>query len=396
MSPPTRLTRVLITLGLILTAITSLAILWIAATGFLLDLGVFQDAGKALVGGDDLYSEDFPTRSGFRFIYPPFAAVLFAPLAPLSQTVVQVLWTAGSILAIWAVLVMVITRLKLGSPKLLAAALTGVALLFEPIRSNLGFGQINIFLFLMVTADVLGFIPRRMRGVLLGIAAGIKITPAAFGVLFLVRRDWAALARSIAAVAATIALGFLVRPQESVHFWTHEFFLTDRGGPPDFIRNQAFSGWLARAGVDGPALNLLTTAFFILAAATAIWGAWHLTRNHRPVEALLLVTLAVFVASPAAVTHHWSGAIIALPVLLAVYHPLLRTGLGVLILIHLLGVHTFANPEIDTGIAGLWHWLLGAAQGLAGLLVFLILLATARRPVTPRDTSPADIAAAPR
>ena len=47
-----------------------------AARGELLDVGVFRDAGNALTSGADLY-DDFPTRSGFRFIYPPFAALLF-------------------------------------------------------------------------------------------------------------------------------------------------------------------------------------------------------------------------------------------------------------------------------------------------------------------------------
>src|SRR5699024_1190457 len=128
--------------------------------------------------------------------------------------------------------------LQLQGARTLALALTGVALLFEPVRANIGFGQINIFLFLMVTADVLGFTPRRARGVLLGLAAGIKITPAAFGVLFLVRRDWASLARAVGTVAATIGLGHLIRPAESWHFWTAEFFLTERGGTRHFVPNQ--------------------------------------------------------------------------------------------------------------------------------------------------------------
>jgi alpha-1,2-mannosyltransferase len=115
------------------------------------------------------------------------------------------------VVAVWAILAMAASRLQLQGARTLALALTGVALLFEPVRANIGFGQINIFLILMVTADVLGFTPRRARGVLLGLAAGIKITPAAFGVLFLVRRDWASLARAVGTVAATIGLGHLIR-----------------------------------------------------------------------------------------------------------------------------------------------------------------------------------------
>ena len=56
---------------------------------FLLDVGVFRDAGRALLDGNPLYSDDFPTRSGFRFIYPPIAALLFAPLAWLTEGLME-------------------------------------------------------------------------------------------------------------------------------------------------------------------------------------------------------------------------------------------------------------------------------------------------------------------
>lgn len=174
-----------------------------------------------------------------------------------------------------------------------------------------------------------------------------------------------------------------------MYFWTHEFFVTDRGGAADFIRNQAFSGWLARAGINDPALGAVTMALFLIAAAIAIWGAWCLTRNHRPVEAFVLVTLAVFVASPVAVTHHWSGVIIALPLLLATRHRLLMISLVALISAHLIGVHQYADLNDPTGLAATWHWLLGITQGAIGLATILILLGTARKPHTPHNPSPA-------
>lgn len=248
---------------------------------------------------------------------PPFGAIAFAPLATLGTTIAQLTWTATTIASVWAILAMGATRLQLHGAKTLALALTGVALLFEPVRANLGFGQINVFLFLMATADVLGFTPRRVRGVLLGVAAGIKITPATFALLFLVRKDWASLARAVATVAATIGLGHLVRTAESRHFWTTEFFITDRGGPPEFVPNQALSGLLARTRIPAEHLDTPVYGFFPLVAVAATWGAWRLTQDNRPVDALLLVALGVFIASPVAVTHHWSGVIIAVVMVLA-------------------------------------------------------------------------------
>lgn len=348
-----------------------------ASVDHLMDLEIFQDAGRALLSGADLYSEEFPSRSGFRFIYPPFAAILFVPLAPLSAVPMQVGWTAVSIVAVWAVLAMAARRLGTARPGLLAFLLTGIALLFEPLRSHLHFGQVNIFLFLLVTADVLGFTPRRFRGVTLGLAAGVKITPAAFALLFFVRKDWASLARSIATVAGTAVIGHLVRADESIHFWTREFFVTDRAGDTGFVPNQALSGILARAGVPENVAEVAVWAFFVLAAGVATWGAYRLTRQDRDVEALLVVALGVFVASPVAVTHHWSGMIIALPLLLSRGRLPVRIALGVLIVTHLVGTHyAYALPAGGSG-ERLIQWLLGNAQGMAGMAAFAVLLADA-------------------
>lgn len=365
--------RLLLTAGVILSLAVSVAVIIRAASGFLLDLQVFQDAGIALVTGADLYSEHFPTRSGFRFIYPPIAAILFAPLAPLGATVAQISWTAATIAAVWAIIAMITTRLRLTNPKTLALALTGVALLMEPIRANLDFGQVNVFLFLLVTADILGFTPRRVRGVLLGLAAGIKITPAAFALLFLVRRDWGSLARSIGAVAATAVIGHLVRPADSLYFWTTEFFVTNRGGDTFFVPNQALSGILSRAGFPSELLDYPVYGFFLLVALAATVGAWLLTRDQRPVDAFLLVTLGVFIASPVAVTHHWSGVIIALPLLLIPRRIGVRMAVALLVLTHLIGTHYAYALTAESTPARLLQWLVGNAQGLTGIAAFAVL-----------------------
>ncbi|MDX2358625.1 glycosyltransferase 87 family protein [Dietzia sp. PP-33] len=386
--PPTTARTVSLAAGLVLSAVVTVVFMVQAVLGFMLDLQVFQDAGRALLSGQDLYSEDFPTRSGFRFIYPPFAAIAFIPLAPLGPLLAQIAWTAATIAATWAILAMAATRLQLGGAKTVALALTGVALILEPIRANLGFGQINVFLFLIVTADVLGFTPRRVRGVLVGLAAGIKITPAAFALMYLVRRDWASLARAVATVIGTVALGHLVRPAASRYFWTTEFFLTDRGGPPGFVPNQALSGLLSRAEVSSSALDPAVYGFFLLVAVAATWGSWRLARDGRSVDALLLISLGVFIATPVAVTHHWSGMLIALPLLLAARALPVRLALAALVLAHLIGTHhAYSLTALDPA-AGLLQWLIGNAQGLTGIAAFLVLLADSARPPRPDKNRP--------
>ena len=76
----------------------------------------------------------------------------------------------------------------------LAAAIVAPAVIYlEPIRANFDFGQINVVLMTLVIADC---VPRRTpwpRGLLLGLAIALKLTPAVFLLYFLLRRDTRAL-----------------------------------------------------------------------------------------------------------------------------------------------------------------------------------------------------------
>ena len=70
-----------------------------------------------------------------------------------------------------------------------------VALGSEPVVRNLILGQINIVLMLMVVVDLL-VLPPRWRGVLIGIATGVKLVPGAFVLLYVLRRDLRAVVRA--------------------------------------------------------------------------------------------------------------------------------------------------------------------------------------------------------
>ena len=128
----------------------------------LMDAGVFRDAGFAITHGYPLYSDEFPTRSGFRFLYPPFAAVLFAPLMLVNEWFQDMAWTIGTITAVFATVGMCAHRLGLRPWWMWAVACAGFSVILEPLRSHLDYGQINIFLVAIVVADVLGYIPRRV------------------------------------------------------------------------------------------------------------------------------------------------------------------------------------------------------------------------------------------
>ena len=66
----------------------------------MVDLEVYRRAGSVLLAGGNFYDLPGPLQ----FLYPPFAAVLAAPLALLPATVVQIGWTAAGAVALVAIL----------------------------------------------------------------------------------------------------------------------------------------------------------------------------------------------------------------------------------------------------------------------------------------------------
>ena len=71
-----------------------------------------------------------------------------------------------------------------------------VALLLYPVRSDLALGQINIVLILMIIADLTTGLSWRghslPHGLLVGLAAAVKLTPLVFIPYLVVSRQWRA------------------------------------------------------------------------------------------------------------------------------------------------------------------------------------------------------------
>ena len=394
---------------------------------YLLDVGVFVDAGQAILDGNALYGDDFPSRSGFAFIYPPLAAVLFVPLTWMGEETMEMVWTLASLAAAWAVLTMAVHRVTVLAgvstlwrrlAPLTGLAALGFALLIEPLQVHLMYGQINVFLVLLVAADLLGYTPKWLRGAGVGIAAGIKITPAAYALVFLVTRKWGDLARSFVAFLVTAGLGWIFRASDSTFFWTEEFFNGERGGGPGYVANQALTGILTRAGMDGDTAQTLMIPGLLVIAAISGWAVWRLSAAGRPVSVLLTLVLAVSVSAPIAVTHHWTGIIVAVVLLAAQLIALVSgrrdgwdwptlTGTLLLVVVNLsLGrlsdadYQTSANhhyqvfPEngpwsfSDIGIV---DFLYGNIQGISGIICLALLCLAAWRARPAEGPEPAEV-----
>jgi alpha-1,2-mannosyltransferase len=275
-----------------------------------IDLGVYRFGGRTWLRGGDLYGQVLVT-GGLRlpFTYPPIAAVVLAPLALLPMTAAGAVLTVGSVVLAAVVLGVFLRRLAGRAAGSLWAAgwLLPPALLLEPVRSTLAYGQINIVLMALVTLDCLTAGPRWPRGALTGLAAALKLTPAAFVLFFLLRRDYRAAATAAVSFAAVTAAGFVLAGPDSVRYWTAIVFQTGRIGGSAAATNQSIQAVLARAGLDphtlpGAAAWLMLSAVVVVAAYR---GMRYALAASQDCLALSLNAFAALLISPVSWSHHW-------------------------------------------------------------------------------------------
>ncbi|HEU0127100.1 MAG TPA: glycosyltransferase 87 family protein, partial [Pseudonocardiaceae bacterium] len=165
----------------------------------------------------------------------------------------------------------------------------------------------------LVVADCL--LPRTPwpRGMLVGIATAIKLTPAVFVLFFLAHRQWRPVLVAGASFAAVTAVGFLAAPADSAKYWFGGV-LTDpsRIGSPGFASNQSLAGLLHRWLLPAP----WHTAIWLLAALVVLALGWvaagRLRARGHDVAALLAVAAAGLLASPVSWSHHYVWVVPAL------------------------------------------------------------------------------------
>lgn len=276
----------------------------------LMDLSVYQIAGHRVADGVSIY--DTPllghTRGVWEFVYTPFAALLFVPLIDLRGELYTWVGMVGNFAMLtasaWAALSMLGYR-RDRRLVLLGLPIAGLLLWCEPVRETMAFGQINIFLLLLVLADMALPDSSRWKGVLTGIAAGIKLTPAFFVIYLLVTRRYRAAATATGAFAATVLIGLVAMPKDSLTFWSGAFADPTRVGIPENPSNESLRGMLARTiGVAGNhQLLWLAGAFAIAAICLLLARRLSLTGYELP--AVVLCGLTTTAVSPYSWVHHW-------------------------------------------------------------------------------------------
>ena len=158
------------------------------------DFSAYLGAARSMAAGGSPYAQFDPSTvvmSGF--IYPPFAALVVRPLALLSDQAAMDVWLFVN-LGCAAAGAVVLARTAL--PRTWPATELGLlaVVIFAPATYNYWHGQINPLIFLLLAVAFWAYVRDRQvtAGLLLGLAAAIKIAPVIFLVLLLRRRWWRA------------------------------------------------------------------------------------------------------------------------------------------------------------------------------------------------------------
>jgi alpha-1,2-mannosyltransferase len=362
---------------LVISVVARLAWTYLVPNGAnFVDLHVYVGGAGMLDHPGTLYdyvyadqTPDFPLP----FTYPPVAAIVFYPLHLLPFGLVAFAWQLGIVAALYGV-VWISQRLLGLKDHRTAMVWTAVGIWIEPLRSTFDYGQINVLLVLAVLYAV--YSTRWwVSGLLVGLAAGVKLTPAASGLYFVGARRWAAVVFSAVVFLGTVGVSWLIIGDETRYYFTKLLGDASRVGPIGTSFNQSWRGGISRIlGHDagyGPLVlaGIAVTAVLAVLAWRAIGGA-----SDR-LGAIVVVQLFGLLLSPISWTHHWVWLI---PLMIWLLHGPLRKRLGARVLgwgwlvLTLIGVPwllSFAQPTI---------WVIPRPWYLAwaGLIYIVATLAT--------------------
>lgn len=340
------------------------------------DLHVYLESAAALTHPGGLYSyvyaehtPDFPLP----FTYPPFAALVFYPLHFVPFGVVMLCWQLGIIAALYGVIWLSLRLIGVpaGNRGRIVMFWTAITIWIEPLRSTFDYGQINVMLVLAVLYAV--YSTRWwLSGVVLGVAAGVKLTPAVAGLYFLGVRRWAEAIVAALVFFGTVGVSLLVMGQHARYYFTDLLGDVSRVGPVGTSFNQSWRGGITR--IMGYDARYGPVVIAVLAVTVAIaMLAWHalgvspcaedflgdndatelssLGRRDQ-LGSLLVVQLCALLVSPISWTHHWVWLV---PLMVWLLHGRWRRRCGAAVLgwgwlvLTLIGVPwllSFAQPTI--------------------------------------------------
>jgi alpha-1,2-mannosyltransferase len=298
----------------ILIAAICLAALLSLGEATLNDTAVYWEAGRRVLGGGNVYGF---TVGKFGFTYPPFSALVIGSVAWVPQVGLWCLFNLLSLLSL-------VTVLRLCAPADFAVVRRGGTraalrlssfVLALPVTETFRFGQVDLMLLALVLLDLLVY----RRGVLLGLATAIKLTPGLFVVYLVLQRRYREAAMASGVFVAAVTVSAIVLPGGSRTYWLHSLEDGSGIGGFDGARNQSLHGLALRAfGAHLGASVWIATA--LPATVIGLVLAQRVARSSQQLLAVSVVGLTGCLISPLSWNHHWVWALPALAGLYAINH----------------------------------------------------------------------------
>jgi alpha-1,2-mannosyltransferase len=189
------------------------------------------------------------------------------------------------------------------------AALGGVLIWTEPLQRNLGLGQINILVMLLVVADLALSDRSRFKGIGIGAATATKLLPGLFVVyLLLTRRIRAAVVAAVTFVGLTL-LGAIIQPGGSFDYWlagrafdSHRVLMILG---PRYGGNQSLQGFTARLLETDEQNTIWWMLSAVVVAVAGLALAVALQRRGEEAMGMVVVGLTTLLVSPVSWSHYW-------------------------------------------------------------------------------------------
>jgi len=387
--------------GVVVAGIVSWAIDWRLGV----DSAIYRSGAVALLTGEPLYDKMSlsaePSWARLPFTYPPTGALLFIPLALFATQISWGVLGALSVLALALVVRVAIqnlpTRPTWMTPARTTVIVTVLALGLEPVWRTLFLGQINLILMALVVVDVLVLRNSRyVGGVLVGVAAAVKLTP-----LIFVPHLWLT-GRKADAVRAVVTFGllqlliFAIIPHDFRRFWSVAVTNPERTGPTFWAGNQSLDGLILRLSHLAPWALGAAVAVGALLAVPAVFLVRRYHRAGQPLTALLVTAFFGVLLSPVSWSHHYVWVVPLIVLLLSRLPDRLPdgwarvralSGVGIVVLVFascVLLIMRTSDPNRPAGEKPELEWtppevLLGSAYLLVPLVAGVIVLTRMRR-----------------
>lgn len=275
------------------------------------DLGQDYHAASALRAGNSIYD-------GINH-HVPFVAVLSTPLTFMEFRTAFILWGALSIVLLF-VCIFIVARgleLKLGLWWLI---LPGMMLSWYPFVAHVALGQWSLIIATLIFGAWLAMKKGKdnSAGLLLGVAAAIKLFPGIFGLYLLVQRRWRALAFMMLAFSSCTLVSLAVVGFNDFRAFIYSDILSNSSNFVRYPLNHSLWGMTYRLFtsngyvaplIDAPAIaHAVTTLLCLMICGVLFLGTRRTVNEHAKDIAYSATAVAMLIISPLT----WQHALVIL------------------------------------------------------------------------------------